>query len=136
MLLRRNQASGESALPESVDAGQLSKVDYDALTAPFLYKLGDTLASYIETNTDVMNQLKPFEYEESSSDEEADDGGVGDEQLETEVKEDPREEEKEVVCETEQIDTSLPRVEQVEPNETSAAAGDGEKEEKLSEDLE
>jgi len=55
VLLRRKQASGESALPENVDAGQLAKVDYDALTAPFLYKLGDTLASYIETNTDVMN---------------------------------------------------------------------------------
>lgn len=46
-------------------------MDYDALTAPFLYKLGDTMASYIETNTDVMNNLKPFEYEASSSDEEA-----------------------------------------------------------------
>jgi hypothetical protein len=48
---------------------QLGRVDYDALTAPFLYKLGDTLASYIESNTDVMNNLKPFEYEEFSSEE-------------------------------------------------------------------
>lgn len=63
VLLRRNQAKGETPLQEEVDAFKLGRVDYDALTAPFLYKLGDTLASYIETNTDVMNNLKPFEYE-------------------------------------------------------------------------
>ena len=69
VLLRRNQAKGEGALPETVDPMALSKVEYEALTAPFLYKLGDTLASYIETNTDVMNNLKPFEYEQSSDEE-------------------------------------------------------------------
>ena len=69
VLLRRGQAKGESAAPDSVDPIVLSKVEYEALTAPFLYKLGDTLASYIETNTDVMNNLKPFEYEQSSDEE-------------------------------------------------------------------
>ena len=44
----------------------MSKVDYDSLSAPFLFKLGDTLASYIEANTDELNNLKPFEYEDSS----------------------------------------------------------------------
>jgi hypothetical protein len=69
VLLRRNQAKGDMPVPDQVDAMQLGRVDYDALTAPFLYKLGDTLASYIESNTDVMNNLKPFEYEEFSSEE-------------------------------------------------------------------
>jgi len=48
----------------------LSKIDYDSLTAPFLYRLGDTLASYIEYNTDTFNNLKPIEYDEDSEEEE------------------------------------------------------------------
>ena len=47
------------------------------LTVPFLYKLGDTLASYIESNTDEFNNLRPFEFEDSS-DEEIDESEVGD----------------------------------------------------------
>jgi hypothetical protein len=61
---------------------------------PFLYKLGDTLASYIETNTDEFNNLRPFEFEDSSEEEEAE-SEVGD--LVGNVDEsnlDPREEEK------------------------------------------
>ena len=69
VILRRSQAKGEQPLPESVDPLLIQKVDYDVLTAPFLYKLGDTLASYIETNTDELNNMKPFEYEDSSEDE-------------------------------------------------------------------
>jgi len=69
VILRGSQAKGEQPLPESVDALHLQKVDYDILTAPFLYKLGDTLASYIETNTDELNNMKPFEYEDSSDEE-------------------------------------------------------------------
>lgn len=99
---------------------QLGMVDYDALTAPFLYKLGDTLSSYIETNTDVMNNLKPFEYEASSDEE--------DDQSEQAEEEDPREEEKEA---PEQIDTSAPRVEEVVPDKP-----EGDEPEKPAEDLE
>jgi len=69
VILRQSQAKGEQPLPESVDRLHLHKVDYDILTAPFLYKLGDTLASYIETNTDELNNMKPFEYEDSSDEE-------------------------------------------------------------------
>ena len=69
VILRGSQAKGEQPLPESVDALHLQKVDYDILTAPFLSKLGDTLASYIETNTDELNNMKPFEYEDSSDEE-------------------------------------------------------------------
>ena len=103
---------------------QLGKVDYDALTAPFLYKLGDTLSSYIETNTDVMNNLKPFEYEESS-----DEGEEEAAQSEQHEEEDPREEQKEG---PEQIVTSAPRVEEVVPEKPA----DGEEPEKPAEDLE
>ena len=80
--------------------------------------------------------MKPFEYEDSSSDEEEQDDDAEEVvQQETEVHQDPREEEKEAANE-ELIDTSSkPRVEQVDPNEMSAAA-DGEKEEKPADDLE
>ena len=130
VLLRRNQAKGEGVVPEQVDQIQLGRVDYDALTAPFLYKLGDTLASYIETNTDVMNNLKPFEYEESSSDEEPSETEGAQEE------EDPREESK--GDQPEQIDTSVPKVEEVVYGEDSKPVPEagGEEAEKPPEDLE
>ena len=125
VLLRRSQAKGEQPAPESVDPLHLEKVSYDVLTAPFLFKLGDTLASYIETNTDELNNMKPFEYEDSSESESDDDGSAEVEAPATEH--DPREETKE----GEQIDTSsAPRVEEVPRDEGKLEA------EKPQEDLE
>ena len=34
--------------------------EYQILLAPFYYKKGDALATYIESNMDEMNQLKPL----------------------------------------------------------------------------
>ena len=77
VVLRKKQAKGEDACPSGVDQITLGKVEYDMLTVPFLYKLGDTLASYIESNTDEFNNLRPFEFEDSSEEEE-DESEVGD----------------------------------------------------------
>lgn len=113
VLLRRSQAKGEQPVPDSVEPIHLEKVNYDVLTAPFLYKLGDTLASYIETNTDELNNMKPFEYEDSSEGEEqSEEEGEAQEGEAQGSEHDPREETKEG-HQTEQIDTSAPRVEEV-----------------------
>ena len=72
--LRKEQSQSDGKnVPEGVDPMLLSKIDYDSLTTPFLYRLGDTLASYIEYNTDTFNNLKPFEYDEDSDEEEEED---------------------------------------------------------------
>lgn len=105
----------------------LSKVDYEALTAPFLFKLGDTLSSYIEANTDVMANLKPFEYENSSSEDES--------EQEDQSQEDPREEQK-VGLQAEQIDTSKPTVEEVPYGGAEKATSEAGGEEAPAEDLE
>jgi hypothetical protein len=81
--LRKEQAQSDGKnLPEGVDQMFLSKIDYDSLTAPFLYRLGDTLASYIEYNTDTFNNLKPIEYDEDSDEEEVVDEGGEDQEKE------------------------------------------------------
>ena len=96
VLLRHSQAKGEQPAPESVEPIHLEKVNYDILTAPFLYKLGDTLASYIETNTDELNNMKPFEYEDSSDGEDQSEGEAEAQEGEVQGSEhDPREETKE-----------------------------------------
>ena len=35
--------------------------EYQILLAPFYYKIGDSLVTYIECNMNEMNQLKPLE---------------------------------------------------------------------------
>lgn len=70
VILRKKQAIGADACPPTVDQITLGKIEYDMLTVPFLYKLGDTLASYIESNTDEFNNLRPFEFDDDSSEEE------------------------------------------------------------------
>ena len=76
--LRKSQ-SKEGTL-QIVDPITLGKVEYDMLTVPFLYKAGDTLSSYIESNTDEFNNMKPFEFEDSSDEEEGDDAGDQDDE--------------------------------------------------------
>lgn len=53
--------------------------EYQVLQAPFYFKQGDALASYIESNLDEMNQLKPLQQPEDPDDpdfdEEAEDEG-------------------------------------------------------------
>lgn len=41
--------------------------------APFYYKLGDALATYVEMNVDEMNNLKPLNLQQDSEGEEAED---------------------------------------------------------------
>ena len=55
----------EQALSEKV-----RNVSYDSLLAPFYFKAGDFLATYIMLNTDELGTVKPFS-EEPESDEEA-----------------------------------------------------------------
>ena len=43
--------------------------EYQILLAPFYYKMGDSLCTYIEINTDEMNQLKPLNLPEDPDDE-------------------------------------------------------------------
>ena len=35
--------------------------EYQILLAPFYFKIGDSLANYVETNTNEMGALKPLE---------------------------------------------------------------------------
>lgn len=73
-----------------------------------------------------MNNLKPFEYDESSEEEEESDQAA--------EEEDPREEQKDEQPQPEQIDTSIPKVEEV--IDTIAATPGVQAEEKPAEDLE
>jgi len=43
--------------------------EYQILLAPFYYKIGDSLVSYIECNMNEMNVLKPLELPEDPDDE-------------------------------------------------------------------
>ena len=45
--------------------------EYQVLLAPFYYRTGDALASYVECNLDAMNVLKPLELPEDPDDIEA-----------------------------------------------------------------
>ena len=47
--------------------------DYQILLAPFYFKIGDALATYVELNLDEMNQLKPLELPEDPEDTDQDD---------------------------------------------------------------
>ena len=42
--------------------------EYQVLLAPFYFKVGDSLASYVEINTNEMNQLKPLVLPEDPDD--------------------------------------------------------------------
>lgn len=42
--------------------------DYQILLAPFYFKIGDALATYVELNLDEMNQLKPLELPDDPDD--------------------------------------------------------------------
>lgn len=42
--------------------------EYQVLQAPFYYKVADSIASYIECNTDEMNNLKPLDLPEDPDD--------------------------------------------------------------------
>lgn len=54
--------------------------EYQVLQAPFYFKVGDSIASYIECNTDEMNNLKPLELPEDPEDQsEAAEDEAGDE---------------------------------------------------------
>jgi hypothetical protein len=66
---------------------------YVLLLAPFYFKLGDSIATFIECNTDEFGNVKPLDVSADSSDEENNnaDGGEGENDL-SEV--DPNEEHK------------------------------------------
>lgn len=42
--------------------------EYQVILAPFYFKIGDALSSYVECNLDEMNQLKPLEVPEDPDD--------------------------------------------------------------------
>lgn len=46
--------------------------DYQILLAPFYYKIGDAIATYVELNMNEMNVLKPLELPEDPDDKEED----------------------------------------------------------------
>ena len=46
--------------------------DYQILLAPFYYKIGDAIATYVELNMNEMNILKPLELPEDPDDKEED----------------------------------------------------------------
>ena len=48
---------------------QQCKIGYDTLLAPFYFKIGDLLATYILLNQNEMGQIKPFEEEVDYDDE-------------------------------------------------------------------
>ena len=46
--------------------------DYQILLAPFYYKIGDAIATYVELNMNEMNVLKPLELPEDPDEKEED----------------------------------------------------------------
>lgn len=65
--------------------------EYQVLLAPFYYKVGDALCTYIEINTDEMNQLKPLVLPDEPDDME----NVAEEEDEAQSKDNNEEEKKE-----------------------------------------
>lgn len=59
------------------------------LLAPFYYKLGDSIATFIECNTDEFGNVKPLDVSDSSDDEQASEGEEEADPLE-ESKDEPR----------------------------------------------
>ena len=53
------------------DQQENNAVNYESLLAPFFFKMGDYLATYIMLNTDELGTVKPFEEDVSESE----DGG-------------------------------------------------------------
>ena len=90
----------DSLVKERKEQPEASKW-YILLLAPFYYKLGDSIATFIECNTDEFGNVKPLDVSDSSEDE----ADVSEEEAE-EV--DPREEQKDeptITTEGFQIDT-------------------------------
>ena len=48
---------------------KVRNVNYDSLLAPFYFKAGDFLATYIMLNTDELGTVKPFSEEQESEEE-------------------------------------------------------------------
>lgn len=68
---------------------QGSAVNYESLLAPFYYKTGEFLVTYILLNTDELGTVRPFEEADASSDseDEGQEGAEGDQAGGEEVKE-------------------------------------------------
>jgi hypothetical protein len=62
---------------------------YVMLLAPFYYKLGDSIATFIECNTDEFGNVKPLDVSDSSDDDQASEGEEEGDPLE-ESKDEPR----------------------------------------------
>lgn len=68
---------------EQKDSDKVRGVNYESLLAPFDYRAGDFLATYILLNTDELGTVKPFQEENLACDDEEEEeeaegnGGVG-----------------------------------------------------------
>lgn len=102
-------------------------VNYECLLAPFYFKLGDFLLTYIMLNTDEMGQIKPMTFPDSDDEGEEEVGGDAQAEGDEEAKEEAKEETKEEPApETQLINTSVTRQDAPANNEASK---EGEEEE-------
>lgn len=63
---------------EQQESGKVGNVFYESILAPFYFRAGEHLATYIMMNTDEFGNVKPFS-EEPDSDEDNADGDAGEE---------------------------------------------------------
>lgn len=74
--------------------------EYQVLLAPFYFRIGDALATYVELNTNEMGALKPLELP-----------------LDPDEDQEDQEEEEEVKQSQEQVDEDEPLIQDVEPQQ-------------------
>ena len=91
---------------------QIRKPEYSSVLAPFYFRCGDYMATYIELNTDEFGNVKPLPADLDSEDESQD-----------EPEEDPREEEKDEPAEC-QIDTVQAVVQEADEGEEKEENGE------------
>lgn len=76
---------------------------YQILLAPFYYKVGDSIVSYIECNMNEMNQLKPLELPEDPDEEDVETqeklDAIEEEKVPEEENKDPNKDEDEPIIE-------------------------------------
>ena len=95
-------------------------VNYESLLAPFYFKLGDFLLTYIMMNTDEMGAIKPMTFPDSDDEGEEEAGDEAKANEVEEAKEEVKEETKdEAEAGTQLINTSVPKKEVPANNEAS-----------------
>ena len=91
---------------------------YVMLLAPFYFKLGDSIATFIECNTDEFGNVKPLDVSDSSDDDQASEGEEEGDPIE-ESKDEPR-----ITTEEVQINTMNSAPQKVHNGNEGESSGD------------